>query len=322
MASPNRSLPDAGRHYHWRDWFSSFPHGPVAANDWMWRGDYEPHVHDFIEIQLVVGGRAVFVVGGEEHPLSRGSLVIMRPGALDQLRRCDRFHSHVLAFSPELYLRELAWVLEHPVLARLLLAGSTAAGRSGVSVLHVRERTVRRAGHCLGELARTRGRDEPALRPLRIGLLLQFLGVVLQDLETAAGEAGGGPAAAVRLPAAVTAAMRCLEAEPAADWRIAELARRLHVSTAHLIRLFKAATGSTPLAYVARLRTERASVLLLNSQDKISTIGFAVGWRDPVYFARRFRQQTGLTPSAYRERYGRLGDEASRRILAERLGGH
>lgn len=317
-----RRAPAKERHYHWRDWFASFSHSSVAVNSWSWRGDYETHVHDFIEFQLVVGGRAVFVAGDEERPLSRGSLVIMRPGALDQIRQCDHFHSHVLAFRPELYLRELAWVLEQPVLARLLSPGSVTAGQSGVTILRLRQAAVRHACQCLGELARTRNQDQPSLWPLRIGLLLQFLGVVLQDLETAAGEAGDGPAAAGRLPAAVTAAMRCLEAEPAADWRIAELARRLHVSTAHLIRLFKAATGSTPLAYVARLRTERASVLLLNSQDKISAIGCAVGWRDPVYFARRFRQQTGLTPSAYRERYGRLGDEAGRCVIAERLGGH
>jgi len=175
------------------------------------------------------------------------------------------------------------------------------AGQPGVTLLRLRPPAVRRACQCLGELARTRNQDQPSLWPLRIGLLLQFLGVVLLELEATAGS--GGPAAPACLPPAVTAAMRCLEADPAAEWRIDALARSLHVSTAHLIRLFKAATGSSPLAYVARLRAERASVLLLNSADKISAIGQAVGWGDPVYFARRFRQQTGLTPSAYRDRY-------------------
>ena len=59
------------------------------------------------------------------------------------------------------------------------------------------------------------------------------------------------------------------------------------------------------MAYVARCRAERAAALLIQSDEPIADIAVAVGWTDPVYFARRFHQHYGLAPREYRKRFGR-----------------
>ena len=53
--------------------------------------------------------------------------------------------------------------------------------------------------------------------------------------------------------------------------------------------------------YVLRKRMDSAKDLLDNSQMPITSIGYEVGFKDPSYFARAFKQYSGCTPSDYRQ---------------------
>jgi transcriptional regulator GlxA family with amidase domain len=68
-------------------------------------------------------------------------------------------------------------------------------------------------------------------------------------------------------------------------------------------RRFRSATGETPIAYVQRLRVERAKRRLEQSTDSIEEIGWAVGYEDPASFRRLFKRLTGLTAGEYRRRF-------------------
>ena len=83
-------------------------------------------------------------------------------------------------------------------------------------------------------------------------------------------------------------------------WTLTELAEQLHLAPGYLVRLFKAATGLPPMAYLARLH---AATLLLHSDQPVTCIGQAVGWPDQNYFARRFKAHYGLSATAYRARF-------------------
>ena len=97
--------------------------------------------------------------------------------------------------------------------------------------------------------------------------------------------------------------MRLLEGRIAYRWSLTELAEQLHLAPGYLVRLFKAATGLPPMAYLARLRAENAAALLLNSDQPITRVGQAVGWPDQNYFARRFKAHYGLSASTYRAQF-------------------
>lgn len=49
-----------------------------------------------------------------------------------------------------------------------------------------------------------------------------------------------------------------------------------------------------------RRRLEEACRLLVETRLKIGEIAAAAGFRDPLYFSRRFRLETGVTAAAYR----------------------
>lgn len=79
------------------------------------------------------------------------------------------------------------------------------------------------------------------------------------------------------------------------------LASRSGYSPQHLNRLFNKALGMTPLQYQAKLRLERAAALL--SEGKLTVRGVAerLGFDDPYYFSRLFKQHFGQSPAEHRD---------------------
>ena len=57
------------------------------------------------------------------------------------------------------------------------------------------------------------------------------------------------------------------------------------------------------MAYLGQLRAEHAAVLLLHSDEPVTSIGRAVGWPDQSGFARRFKAHYGLSATTYRRRF-------------------
>jgi AraC-like DNA-binding protein len=83
---------------------------------------------------------------------------------------------------------------------------------------------------------------------------------------------------------------------------LGQLAARCGASVPHLLRLFRRHVGASPAAYLARLRQQRASQLLLHSDLPVKAVARAVGFDDQRYFSSWFRRLQGRTPSAHRGR--------------------
>jgi len=82
-----------------------------------------------------------------------------------------------------------------------------------------------------------------------------------------------------------------------------ELAQRCGMTTFRFSRLFKEVNGLGFMDYILSKRMDYAKDLLDNSQMPITSIGYEVGFKDPSYFARAFKQFAGCTPSEYRQAY-------------------
>ncbi|MDN4600837.1 helix-turn-helix domain-containing protein [Paenibacillus sp. F6_3S_P_1C] len=81
--------------------------------------------------------------------------------------------------------------------------------------------------------------------------------------------------------------------------RLSEIAG---VSRSHYSILFKQLTGFTPNEYLSRLRVHRAKELLISGTASLREIALKVGYKDEFYLSRRFKQQTGESPSGYMRR--------------------
>lgn len=71
-----------------------------------------------------------------------------------------------------------------------------------------------------------------------------------------------------------------------------------------LVRRFKKATGNTPIEFLQNLRIGKARTLLETTGKSFDTITYEVGYGDVSSFRRLFKKSTGLSPSAYRKRFG------------------
>lgn len=79
-----------------------------------------------------------------------------------------------------------------------------------------------------------------------------------------------------------------------------ELANSVNLSSYHFARIFKKLTGQSPMRYFTQMRLQQACYLLDTSRQSIKQVAHAVGYADPQYFSRIFRQFIGMTPQAYR----------------------
>jgi AraC-like DNA-binding protein len=164
-----------------------------------------------------------------------------------------------------------------------------------------RRREVFRAlkrGHTL-RMRGGRYADELAMHYLERALLLCARDSSLTLLESA-------------IDPRVQKAVDHLTLNPHEPIRLEQLARRCHLSRAHLWMLFQRQIGTTPLQFQERRRIEEAQRRLRSTLDPIRAIAAACGFEDARYFSTRFKKQTQMTPREYRAQFiGRTDKPAS-----------
>ena len=113
------------------------------------------------------------------------------------------------------------------------------------------------------------------------------------------------------LPEPVVRAMDAAERLLGEPIGLDDLARAAGLSRFRFHRSFRQAVGESPMAFVERLRLERAALLLLAGEISITELAWEVGFRNPETFARRFRARFDVTARDYRrcqlELWRRLG---------------
>ncbi len=88
-----------------------------------------------------------------------------------------------------------------------------------------------------------------------------------------------------------------------ADLSVASLAARASMSPRHFARLFTERLGSTPAAYVRRLRVEAARRRIEQGATRLKQLARECGFGDEQALRRSFRALVGVTPDEYRQRF-------------------
>ena len=83
---------------------------------------------------------------------------------------------------------------------------------------------------------------------------------------------------------------------------LTELAEKYHLDASHLSRTFSRTYGESVIAFLTRIRMEKAAELMKEADRKLEAIAFLVGYDDYHYFSRVFRKKMGISPSEYRNK--------------------
>lgn len=233
-------------------------------------------LRDF-EFVWVIEGEVEYRHDGRAEAAPPGSLVLCRAGSLDGFRfdphrqtRHGYFHFGVLAL-PDDWPPPADWPVVRPTADDDLLLP------------------------LFRHLVTWAGRGNPAQRELAVAHLLT--GFVSGETAIADARPEGAPEAVARARTYIEAR---LAREPAAPIALADLAAVASVNREHLCRLFRAATGRSPMETVRLARLERAAVLLARSNYAVGEIATMTGFASPYHFSRRFKEAFGNSPRAFR----------------------
>jgi AraC-like DNA-binding protein len=95
-------------------------------------------------------------------------------------------------------------------------------------------------------------------------------------------------------------ALALMHEQPAQDWTIDELGRRVGLSRSALHERFVLLIGVPPMQYLAQWRMQAASRLLLETRATVAAIALDVGYDSESAFARAFKRLVGKPPAAWR----------------------
>lgn len=86
---------------------------------------------------------------------------------------------------------------------------------------------------------------------------------------------------------------------------LTEVAESVHITPTYVSTLFKKYKDINFVDYVIRIRLEKASELLINTDLKAYEVSEKVGYPNPQYFSVLFKKYTGLSPMEYRQQHMR-----------------
>ena len=83
------------------------------------------------------------------------------------------------------------------------------------------------------------------------------------------------------------------------DFSVEDWSREMGLSRTTLYKRILAATGKTPIGFIRSFRMKRAAQLLEKTRHNIAEVAYMVGFNNPKYFARYFKEVYGVLPSVY-----------------------
>lgn len=240
---------------------------------------WDPGVRNHFLLHHIVAGRGIFITCGKEYHLQAGDTFLSCPDATVQY--------HADTGQPWEYL----WVGFGGVDAALYIEQTDLrpdapvyTGREGHRLQEMMEEICRGYGASLAEELATTS---------RLYALLAFL------VSTAH---GGQAQAQPQWQEAADCALLVAEYitnHYEAPITVDGLAEYAAVSHSSLYRSFKRRFQMSPKRFLLEYRIERACILLATTKDSIQKISSSVGFEDPFYFSRAFKEIKGLSPRQY-----------------------
>ena len=246
-----------------------------------------PHLLSFYEIFLVTRGRGTLTLDGRPYPVSPGQVFFTSPGQPRQwlTRGLDGLCLFFTAEFVEDFFKDPLFLFTLPYFHRdrgdlhLTLKPAEAA------MLGKRFKAMQR------ELHRLRADSPHALRAALYETPIQLS----RAYGDRAGEAPRENATALRL-------RRLIEHHFRENHRPADYARRLKVTVGHLNHLSRRHLGRAAGVVIRERLALEAKRQLIHTDATAAEVGYALGFKDPAYFARFFRRETGASPTSYRTR--------------------
>lgn len=259
------------------------------------------HIHDFYEMNIIMGGEGWHFINQRRFSVSRGDIFILPPGYVHGYSPVSPLNLyHILLhknFFPT-YAQELKQLPAFPLLFTL-----EPMRKPGFRYhLQADETTLSTIRPLLDALSGCYEDVTPEGATLQNSLGVFIVGCICRLCREVYLSENWRSA----LSAAVLAAIHHIQIHYAEKLDIDALCARIGVSRATLFRYFEQITGLGPAAYLEQYRLRIAQELLCETTLSIAEISVACGFYDSAHFIRRFSHAEKITPGRYRARLSEL----------------
>jgi AraC-like DNA-binding protein len=252
------------------------------------------HSHDFCELVIVTGGSAMHNLEGRDFPVIAGDVFLLQGRQHHYFyERRDLDLINIMYDPDQLGLPQSELRKMPGYCAMFMLEPSFRHRHRFESHLHLSRERLAHAESIAEDMERE-FREKPlgyevALRARHLELIT-FLSREYSSSETVESRA------LLRIGNVIGE----LEQNYSRHMSLGELQKLAHMSRSNLLRVFRRATGQTPIEYLLHLRIQKAMELLRQSDLNVTEIALRVGFNDSNYFTRQFRRINACSPSAYR----------------------
>ncbi|TDF89440.1 helix-turn-helix transcriptional regulator [Paenibacillus piri] len=244
------------------------------------------HFHDrAYEFVYVERGTVTWEIAGLSYPTNAGQWFINYPGEPHKARFNHMEPSQIWWLIIEDPENNTSWLRLPPSERDWVIKGLKELPRLIRAVNRVREQLIR--------LQATLGTANASTSLFARHQLLDVLLGMFHPASTKTIEPD--------LKAAVTFTVKKMLENPDKRPTVAEMAEAVHLSESHFYKVFHEVYGQSPIAYLERLRMERACDLLLKDMS-ITDVALELGYKTSQHFTTVFKKQFGCSPSQWRSK--------------------
>jgi AraC-like DNA-binding protein len=276
----------------------AFPGAPRIGIEWLDRGHAMalsgPHGHRFLALTYFERGGGRQRIGSQAWEVREGDLFVIAPGETHEAGELGEAEGWMVQFSADAIepggdpAAFLSWH-SNPLLYPFVRPSGGEVARFEVPA-EQRPEWSRRLRAMARELREKNPGFREALRA-HLTLILVDVGRLAQDVVGQL-RLGDQPVLAE--------IFRFIEDHYAEPISTKDVARAANLSSGYLTTLVRRRTGRTVLEWIVERRMAEARRLLVETEESVERIGARVGYKDPTYFARRFRNAHKATPASWR----------------------
>lgn len=244
-----------------------------CAPGWYW--DHQTPFHDY-DIFYVLSGKGTMTLGGERFELQKQSCLIMRPGDLPKAVQDP--HDRLTVLYLHFQVADADGKVPLFPFPRFTITGGAFRAENLL--------------YAIMELL-----DVPApLQELEFDCLMKQFFVRLFRLHLVPRDYGPG---SVKQMQRVRQMMAYIREARGVDVDLEEMADAVGMSPPYMSRLFKACSGVTLKAFIARTKVESARDLLVETRMSVSQVAERMGYSDVYAFSKSFKRVFNVAPSQY-----------------------
>lgn len=253
------------------------------------------HYHDFSELVIITTGEGFQIINGTEYPVRGGDIFLLQGFSEHAFRGREKLSLINIQFAPSLLPMPLAFLRKIPGYNVMFQVEPVLRSlRNFKHRLHLEKSELLMLEEIVMRLKDELQKKSPGFEAAGFGILLELITFVSRrysEIHT------GNNAALVRMGEVISR----LENDYASPWTLSKIAAIAKMSPNNLLRLFKAATGESPIDYLIKLRLRSAAELLTATDLSITETAFRCGFNDSNYFTKKFTALYQMSPRQYRK---------------------